>query len=208
MFTFFVGVTIIEMIVFGLVLLGLLFAVFVESKDDDWTGLKWFLLVVGLVFFGLFNWSAWTFAGLFALMLTAAFWVPVGYYILAGFIYSVVEFFFESSDAQKDAKAAWEDEQDKKKRNVSYITGTVAYFNSAHRGHFIALEDGADGKPQAFIKKGKLFSHVSVWTIYWPFYLLVRVFDDIIDRLLRMLSDFIAYFGKWIVKFMFRNTFK
>lgn len=104
------------MILFGLGLLELLFvSVFFlllivgvtfdrRGKED----VKWWIFGVGLMILAVWQWSSWSFGGIWEAVKTVEFWSPIGYYLLAGLVYSALEFFLDIRRSARFYAAEWQ----------------------------------------------------------------------------------------------------
>lgn len=126
------------MVFFGLALLELLFlAVFFvllivgvtfdrRGKED----VKWWVFGIGLMVLAIWQWSNWTFIGdatvpavmngatvvseattrvvLWDAIRSWSFWSPIGYYLLAGLLYSILEFWLDIRRSARFYKAEWQ----------------------------------------------------------------------------------------------------
>lgn len=69
---------------------------------------KWYIFGVGLVIVAAWFWPDWTFLGIWDTVRSWAFWEPVGAYLAAGLVYSIVEFVLDVRRSARKYKSIWE----------------------------------------------------------------------------------------------------
>lgn len=198
---------------------------------------KWWIFTIGLivcmVYFGKhrenFEWTTFDFWEPFLKM--------IGLYLLIGLGYSVVEFMIEVRRAKTFWSSRWElfKKTSKREFEQAYVAAArkqsgkrieefdastltppvqapsevMKEFVSAHwnSGTIIGISL-EDDKLEPKLRKSALAEHVSVWTIFWPFYLVSLIIGDLLVEVFSLIATIITGLSGRFVKLAFRNVFK
>lgn len=68
---------------------------------------KWYIFGFGLIAVAAWFWKDWTFAGAWASVCSWTFWEPMLAYLLAGLVYSIIEFILDIRRSAREYKAMW-----------------------------------------------------------------------------------------------------
>lgn len=200
----------------GVLLLALVVACTLDRRDI--AAPKWWVLVLGLIVFGVWTWGdlGW------ATFTSATFWKPVGLYLAAGVVYSFFEFFFQVRKESRTWKAQWEHF----KANELSRRGTgapaekeqqtleEAFFddrrrdNKLHSSALVQMTLDKDKKPVPVIDRVALTKGVTVWILFWPAYAISLVLGDVLAEFFERFADLLVKLSTGMVRRMFANSFK
>jgi hypothetical protein len=200
----------------GVLLLALVVACTLDRRDIS--APKWWVLVLGLIVFGIWTWGdlGW------AMFTTAAFWKPVGLYLAAGVAYSFFEFFFQVRKESRSWKAQWEHFKaneaprrgaggpaEKEERTLEEV-----FFDDRrrdkklHSSALVQMTLGNDKKPVPVIDRVALTKGVTVWILFWPAYAISLVLGDVLAEFFERFADLLVKLSTGMVRRMFANSFK
>lgn len=198
---------------------------------------KWVIFVIGLVAVAAWFWKDWTFVGLYEYVTSAAFWTPVGYYLAAGLVYSVVEFVLDVRRSARSYREQWAEFLTRKNhvrtadgaaqaahanRDIIAMAATNEYARSVavsevnnyihhtnQRNRIVGLDREPDAlQPSPVINKMELSQHLGAWTIFWPFYALSLIFGDLLTEVFNAISTFLVTISGRFVRMSFSDVFK
>ena len=95
---------------FEIIFFVVFFVLLVIGTSVDRTGNegpKWYIFGAGLVIIAAWFWKDWTFTGIWETVQNLYFWKPVGTYLLAGLVYSLLEFVLEVRRTARHYRKAW-----------------------------------------------------------------------------------------------------
>jgi hypothetical protein len=69
---------------------------------------KWYVFGIGLAALGFYFYKDWTVGGVWEFVTSKSFWEPMASYLLAGVVYSILEFVLNIRRSARNYKAAWE----------------------------------------------------------------------------------------------------
>lgn len=108
--------------VIELVFFGVFFLLMILGAEFDRRGnpsVKWYVFLVGLIGAAFWFWSDFSFLGIWESMKTLEFWKPIGAYLGAGLLYSLLEFFLTVRKSARFFEGKWKEhlEQNQRIRN-------------------------------------------------------------------------------------------
>lgn len=200
----------------GVLLLALVVACTLDRRDI--AAPKWWVLVLGLVVFGIWTWGdlRWS---MFA---SAAFWKPVGLYLAAGVFYSFFEFFFQVRKESRTWKDRWEyfKTHESKRREQAGPAASEkrsleeAFFDDnarngkLHQSALVRMTVDENKKPVPVIDRTALTKGVTVWILFWPAYAISLVLGDVLAEFFERFADLLVKLSSGMVRRMFANSFK
>jgi hypothetical protein len=217
------------MILFGLGLLelaflGVFFLLLIIGAALDRRGEsspKWWVTGIGGVVIAAYFWKDFTLATLWADVQTFAFWKPFALYLIAGVLYSVVEFALNVKRARTFLGDAWSSalKSAESKLKVDELTDAEAtgrkqafvarFLGDNRRAHEIVAVTSNDGLTiEPVVNKKVLADHISAWTLFWPFYLIALVVGDLFVEIFNLIAELFHSLSARIVKLSFGNLFK
>lgn len=101
----FLGLGLLELIFFGVFFLLLIVGTAFDRQGKEEP--KWYIFGVGLIAIVAWFWKDWTFGSVWEFVSTLKFWAPVGAYLLAGLVYSLLEFFLDVRRSARFYADAW-----------------------------------------------------------------------------------------------------
>jgi hypothetical protein len=210
------------LVVLALMLIG---ACAVDNRGDP--GAKWFITIVGIgVFIGVSKWQGWTLGESLA---QVEWWKLVIGYIACGLVFSVINFFVQSYKGARDLKDLWQDFlleyanwfiSDKRDNRESPEFTIRKYHNRCDEVPPYLLinssnvDHGVLGKPiepndlrmNVTIIKSKLAAFIGAWTLWFPFYALALVFEDMLLKFFDWIASLFSGMFTDLVNKMFNSV--
>lgn len=198
----------------------LLFALVVACTFDrnDYPAPKWWVLVIGLIAFGIWTWGdlGWS------TFTSTSFWGPVGIYLAIGVGYCFIEFFFQVKKESRLWKRNWEHFYQKEThrrgalptQTSDHPTLEETFFSSHRRSEklhdsaLVRMTLNSHKKPVPTIDRSALTKSITVWILFWPAYAISLVLGDMLAQFFRRFADVLASLSTGLVRRMFANTFK
>lgn len=95
-----------EMVLLAAFLTILLFGIYFDINGR--TKPKWYIFGFGMIALAGVNWGNWTFSGFYETIWSWVFWKSLLVYLIAGVVYSVIEFVLDVRKTSRRYKDAWE----------------------------------------------------------------------------------------------------
>lgn len=160
-------------------------------------GPKWFILFVGMAALVAWYWNDWTLRGAWDIATSKAFWIPAGYYMGAGLVYSLIEYYLELRRSVRYHSDKWKQ-----------FSGSIDEFiNRYGNNRPLVKLNSENGLPVPSINKKELADCVSAWTVLWPFYALSLILGDLFTEIFRSIGDFLAKISTQLVRNMYSSEF-
>ena len=195
-------------IAFGLFTILMVFGCTFDRRGDE--SLKWWTALIGVIALGVWQKDAiWPLS--LDTFLNLTIWSTIGYYLLAGAGYSLIEFFgFTLREQKRSWSSKWE--HFKKTYTVRENEILSREFVSRYGGQQNSIFNvelasfGDDIQPK--INRGELAEHIGVWILFWPFYALSRIIGNLLAEIWYAAADFFVAISGRLVKTMFKDVFK
>ncbi len=214
----------------------MLFVGIVFDRRGHHGDLKWYVIIIGMLFIIWFNKDLST-DNIVNFVLSSKFWEPLISYIVVGLFYSAIELALYIRRSAHNYKSLWE-EKLISVVNIFYTSGQTPneikfseVINKATSGEIDAIKTveseihkfisrnheyssivkltvGKKYVPEPYLDKIELSQHISVWTLFWPLYVISLIFDNLLTEIFNKLSEFVAHISDKFVKVLFKDVFK
>lgn len=214
----------------------MLFVGIIFDRRGHHGDLKWYAIVIGMLFITWFNKDLST-DTIVKFVLSDNFWKPLILYIVVGLLYSAIEFTLYIRRSARNYKSAWEEkltslvkfykhdsviaEEIKFSEAINQATsGEISaiktvekeilnfIWNNQEYSSIVQLAVGKNYIPEPHINKIELSKHIGSWTLFWPLYAISLIFDDLLTEIFNKLSEFVVRISDKFVKSLFKDVFK
>ena len=192
---------------------GVLFIALVVACNfdrDNRSAPKWIVFTIGLIAFCAWQWDNLSLDSL----TNAALWAGVAWYLVIGFVYSIVEFVFTVRRESRQVASEWDHfkknhsvARDGRDNDGKTLEQKFVERSSYRSSRVIALQV-EDGNLVPSVQRSELAQAIGCWTLFWPGYAVSLVLGDLLTEIFRKVADVLAALSTGFVKRTFARAFK